>query len=320
MAKLTVAIAGTTSKTLACITALYSDDRFEIAWVLTPTPKPIGRKQTITPNPVHQFATDAHIPAFLVEHKLTSDTQQMLLSAAEKQPIDILLVVDFGYFIPSWLLSLPRIAPVNIHPSALPRWRGSSPGQFVLLYGETHSAVTVMVMNEEFDGGPIITALPFTVDRTWTTQDYYSHSFSLVCNQLADILSQFAQTKTTTPQPADSPTVTAKRIAKEDAYIPWEIISAAMHGLEITDVSEVTTQLSPLLAGALRVHSSLADLIEAAVRALQPWPAVWTNLPTKAGAKRMKILTTKVEGKKLGIETVQVEGKTPSAFNQDTEK
>jgi methionyl-tRNA formyltransferase len=67
-----------------------------------------------------------------------------------------LLVVDFGYLIPTWLLQLPAIAPLNIHPSELPKWRGSSPGQFALLFKNlgretTQTAVTLMVMNEGLD-------------------------------------------------------------------------------------------------------------------------------------------------------------------------
>lgn len=312
MPTLTIAIAGTTTRTLSCLETLYNDPRFEVVWVLTPSPKPIGRKQLITPNTVDTFAKEHSIQTFLIDSKLTTELQNALQQQVAQKPIDFLLVVDFGYLIPTWLLSLPKVAPVNIHPSALPKWRGSAPGQFSLLYGDRESAVTLMVMNEKFDGGPIIAMLPFTIEPSWTTSEYYAHSFSLITPKLGDLLAGYAQDKVSTQQPELSPTPTAKRITKEEAFVPWEYLQAAMSGKSSTE----TTGLAPLLTQALEKHQSPSHMLEAAVRALHPWPGIWTLLPTKDGQKRMKIHSVRVVGEKLLLEKVQVEGKNSTQFSE----
>ena len=69
----TVVVAGTTENTVTALSALWQDERFEIAHLITPEPKPIGRKQIITRNPVHEFAIENNIPATLVKQRLTPE-------------------------------------------------------------------------------------------------------------------------------------------------------------------------------------------------------------------------------------------------------
>ena len=307
-----IAIAGSTERTVECASALLNDNRFQIEWILTPDLKPIGRKQELKKNPVHAFAESNQITRVLIKNKIDTVIQKEILS---QKPIHLLLVVDFGYIIPDWLLSVPSHAPVNIHPSALPRWRGSSPGQFVLLYGEKTSAVSVIVMNSTLDQGDIISQIPFEVPPSWDQFRYYQESFGLISHQLPDILSNFS-TGALQPQaqPATSPTPTAVRLSRENGFIPWEVLELAMKG-----ENAKTDTLSQVLQNAAGHHPSVASLIKAASKAFYPWPGIWTEVHTDKGKKRMKILSCSVSPENsdiLQLETVPLEGKASSAWNQ----
>lgn len=317
MKTLRIAIAGTTKRTVECAEALLKSGDFAIPWVLTPEPKAVGRKKIVTPNPVQQFAENHTIPVIHLTTKITNSVRTSIENHSE---IDFLLVVDFGYIVPNWLLQLPKVAPLNIHPSALPKWRGSSPGQFALLYGEQTSAVSLIKMNDKLDQGPIIAALSFAVDPTWAAEDYYEHSFMLMSEQLTSLLKTYASTLEETPQPLTSPTATAIKISKQDAFIPWELLKKAQRTphLQLADLE--VAELSPLLAGAVSAHSCFAELVVAAVRALSPWPKVWTFIETTQGKKRMQIHSTTSrktsQGLILELGTVQIEGQSPALFNQ----
>ena len=50
----------------------------------------------------------------------------------EKNP-DILIVIAYGKIIPQQILDIPRVAPINVHGSLLPKYRGASPIQSTLL-------------------------------------------------------------------------------------------------------------------------------------------------------------------------------------------
>ena len=316
----TIAIAGTTQRTLQCAETLHASDHFDVSWVLTPSAKPVGRKKIITPNPMEQFAKENSIPAVFVEKKITKETQTQI----EKLPKpDLLLVVDFGYIVPSWLLNHSKIAPLNIHPSELPRWRGSSPGQFALLFNEQKSAVTLMVIDEKLDHGPIIHQDFFTVLPEWTQTEYYEHAFDLMCTNLNEKIAHFAElysvpekrNTAATQQPDSSPTITARMIKKTDSFIPWQYIQSAMSG----ETPQNTDDLPSLLQTALKSNSSLPLTIERATKAFNPWPLVWTTVKTNQGEKRMKILeatVTKDTQSKLILKKVHIEGKNSALWNE----
>jgi methionyl-tRNA formyltransferase len=109
MKKYLVAVAGTTQHTVQCATALFDSSEFEIAWVLTPQPKLLGRKHLLTANPLDQFAEGKNIPRMIIEEKIDQDLRSKIEAATQATPIDFLLVVDFGYLIPSWLLKLSKL-------------------------------------------------------------------------------------------------------------------------------------------------------------------------------------------------------------------
>lgn len=307
--KISLAIIGSTNRTLTCAQVLVDHPQFELSWVLTPAPRPVGREQIITPNPVHQFAQNRQIP--IIQVRTTID-QQIAEQIALFPQVDIILVVDFGYILPEWLLNLPKIAPLNIHPSELPKWRGSSPGQFVLLFGESTSAVTLMKINEKVDQGEIINQIPFLVDQEWTQNEYYQRSFELITSQLPQLIISFCQNPTQTQsQPDTCPTPIANKISKQDAFLEWDIIQAAILG-------KMTNQKasSNLLNLAYQHHRFWTETIEHATRAFTPWPNLWTLINTNKGFKRMKILESTITQQKLVLVQVQIEGQQPASFNQ----
>lgn len=299
-----IAIAGTTAHTVMCADALSQDSRFEISWVLTPSPRKVGRKQELVKNPLHVWAEEHHVSIVFVESKIDQKVQQEV-EKANKNKVDFLLVVDFGYIVPNWLLELPQIAPVNIHPSDLPKYRGSSPGQFVLLFGEKDSAVSIIKMDDLLDHGDLIYQSKIEVLNTWTMSEYYQQAFDIISKQLPNVLADFAAGKITpTPQTDDSPTPIARRLNRDDGFISWESLNAKTPP---NDVSELLKEVYEKL-------QNWPQTVVNAVRAFSPWPGVWTLVQTTKGEKRMKILEASLRDGQLELETVQIEGQQPTSL------
>jgi methionyl-tRNA formyltransferase len=307
-----IGVAGSTAHTVQCAEALWNHPHFSISWVLTPPPQPIGRKQELTKNPLHQWAEKNVIPVVFVEQKIRPE-----LETEFPDKTDFLLVVDFGYLVPPWLLAFPKIAPVNIHPSKLPRWRGSSPGQFVMLHGEKTSTVTIMIMGEGLDTGPILWQDDFDVDPTWTQTEYYHHGFTLAAKQLPTTLTDLAKgTLVPTHQPDESPTPIAGRLKKEDGFIAWATVAEAaeLTSSEVTFSTEKTSDLLETVRNA--TGENWATVLANASRALSPWPGLWTILPTTKGPKRLKLLQLKEDNGKLQLISVQLEGQKPAKWSE----
>ena len=66
---------------------------------------------------------------------------------------DFLLVSAYGKILPDWLLESPNIAPVNIHFSLLPKYRGASPIQTAILNSDQKTSVSIMQMINEMEEG-----------------------------------------------------------------------------------------------------------------------------------------------------------------------
>ncbi len=310
-----VAVAGSTSRTVLCAQSLLQDKRFELGWLMTSQPKIRGKQKVPTPTPLHQFAEKQQLTSILVNNKIDDSIKNQI--TAQPKP-DFLLIVDFGYLVPKWLLKYTRIYPLNIHPSDLPRWRGSSPAQFAILYGEKNSAISLMVPNEKLDQGDLITKLPFEVLPTWNQGDYYDFAFALIQNKLPDLLDLLAQGQLSPiPQPDQSPTMTARQLNRADGFVNWQVLSQIINGQRVKCAELGPEQMSSLLVTARAAHSSCAAMLEHACRALYPWPGLWTKIPTPHAELRMKILSCHLDQDvplQLVLDDVQIEGKNPARW------
>ncbi len=308
--QITIGFCGTGEYSVVCAQALHAHPHFKVAWIITPPPKPVGRKKIITPTPLDSWASYHHIPVMHVETNLTDLKEKI----AELPVIDYLLVVSFGYLIPPWLLQLPKIGAVNVHPSQLPKYRGSSPGQFALLYGEDESAVSIMLMNTKFDQGAIIKQLPFSLSPLENQESYYQKAFALAQENLPQILQEYAVSRHSTPQSMADLAPLARRLQREDGFIPQALIQAGQKG-ELVLKEEWIPQLGPALQELVSAQRYLspAQLIDRALRAFTPWPGIWSLSPEYKGKKdvRVKILAGSLNGQHFRLLQVQYEGEAP---------
>ena len=105
------------------------------------------------PCPVKQMADRLGIPVF----QPLSLRKPGVLEQLEAWQPDLIVVAAFGQILPKSVLALPPKGCINVHASLLPRWRGASPIQAAILAGDEHSGVTIMLMDEGLDTGPILT-------------------------------------------------------------------------------------------------------------------------------------------------------------------
>lgn len=307
----TFALAGSTQRSVAMAQALVNSGQFQPQWVVCPTAKPVGRQQTLNVSPTQIWAESHQLPVIHIENKIDESIRKAINN---QEKVDFLLVVDFGYLVPDWLLQLPTTAPINIHPSELPRWRGSSPAQFSLLYGDTRSATTIMIMNSQLDQGPILTQQPFEIGPSWTQTEYYQRGFELAAQLLPQTLLDLATGKLSpTPQPGTSPTPTARQLTKQDSFVSWSLLQRLMSGAPVaeTDLADTST----LLISAAQQQTWLKT-IDQATRAFQPWPSLWSLVPTPKGPKRLKILSLMVGAQTIELKRVQFEGQQPADWSQ----
>lgn len=228
---------------------------------------PVGRHKTITPNPVKTFAEKNNIP-FITANKLDKETIEKI---AGFKP-DFLAIADYGKILPKDLLALPKYAPLNVHHSLLPKYRGPSPAASVILAGETTSGVTIIKMGEKLDEGDILAQKEYTLAKNDTSESLLNALNKIGGELILHVLNNYARGKIKKiPQDHSKATYTRK-IEKTDGFIDSN-------------------------------NPPSREQIDRMIRAYYPWPTVWTRLEINPGV--WKIIKLLPENK------IQAEGGKP---------
>ncbi len=169
---------------------------------------------------------------------------------------DVIVVVAYGLILPREVLTIPRIAPINIHASILPRWRGAAPLQRAIMNGDSTTGLSIMHMDHGLDTGPIYDVMVEPIHNT----DTYT-SLSIRLSKLApEFLLNFLENKDNFSSPRIQKTdgiLYAEKIKKSDTKIDW---------------------------------SKTAEEIDCHIRGLASKPGAWTSIEKE----RVKVFSSKV--------------------------
>ena len=146
----------------------------DVVLVVTQPDKPSGRGLSMTPSPVKETALDLGIA---VETPTKLDSEFVERVAARQATV--LACAAYGKILPAALVTQPATPALNVHPSALPKYRGATPIQSALLAGETSTAVTIMWMAARMDAGDIALQVPTDIDP--------GENFGVLHERLAEI-------------------------------------------------------------------------------------------------------------------------------------
>lgn len=213
---------------------------FEIVGALTNPPSAKGRHKTLSPTPVALLAAEKNIPVLAPEHLDSACRNQV----AALFP-DIFVSFAYGHIFGPKFMALFQFGGINLHPSALPLYRGCSPVTATILNGDDSTAFTVQKVSEKVDEGNILAQKIVLLDGTETggslLHDAAVSGAELLCGVLSEI-SAHGFVPEGAPQKGEPSYTTF--ITKQDARIDW---------------------------------SRSARAVDACVRAYFPSPCAWTE-------------------------------------------
>lgn len=192
---------------------------------------------------------------------------------------DFFVVAAYSKILPKEILDIPRLGTVGVHPSLLPKYRGPTPIQSAILAGEKETGVTLYLLDEKMDHGPILSNEKLVMSNEETTETLTKKLAELGADLLIKLLPlmEAPQLAGALEPQGESQATYTKKFKTEDAFVDLE-------------------KDSPIE-------------IERKIRALNPEPGVFTLSPSKGGHRRMKILEVELtpEGK-LKLKKIQYEG------------
>jgi methionyl-tRNA formyltransferase len=216
-----VVFMGTGSFAAPVLEFLYRTEH-KIILVYTKKPQKQGRKQELVESPVHQVAKNLNLQVEMPD-RLTNDDLEKLREIAA----DFIIVADYGFIIPSEFLSLYQGGCINLHPSALPKWRGAAPIQRAMIAGDEVIALSVMQMDAGLDTGPVFMQYPIPLDLRKPYQDLLRDYAKMSAFFLIELLND----KYTVAKPQEYFGASyANKILTEDEKINWQDSSRQILG------------------------------------------------------------------------------------------
>ena len=220
-----VVFMGTPDIAATCLKKIL-EDGFDVVAVYTKPDRPKGRGMKMEISPVKQIAVEAGIPVFQPENFREEETVQQL---RDLKP-DVCAVVAYGRLLPQNVLDVPTYGCINIHASALPKYRGSAPYQWTVLDGQTETGVTAMYLVQKMDAGDIIEISGTTVGENETAGELLDRLAVLGADLLSKTLGRFASGEKVTATRQDESQVTfAPLLDKSMCPIDWSKTARQVH-------------------------------------------------------------------------------------------
>ena len=245
---------GTPNFALPVFEALLKADDIDVVGVVTQPDKPSGRGHEMTPSPVKVVGA-RHAVRVL---QFPSLKKPEVVEALKKLEADAFVVFSYGKMIPASVLSIPRLGCLNVHPSLLPLYRGPTPVPAAILRGDTKTGVSIMLLDEGMDTGPILAQAVVNVLPNDTTPILMHRLIAEVGSPLlVETLRRFASGQIK-PQPQDNARATICGLHdREDGFIKG---------------------------------NESSDEIDRKIRAYFPWPGCYTIVKHNGKDLRVKLL------------------------------
>jgi len=225
---------------------------FVIELVVTGVDKRRGRGTETSANLVKAAALALGIP---VSHDIND--------VLKLNPDGLLgVVVAFGNIIAPEILQ--HVPMINIHYSALPRWRGAAPVERAILSGDSTTAVCIIQVVEQLDAGDVLATAPCAIGDDDSVVALRGRLGQLALPLLIDICSNGVSSQ----QAQTGEVVVARKITAHDLTIDWSSIPVAISrqvrlGNAFTffdgirfKVHEVSSASEQLPAGSISVHDA----------------------------------------------------------------
>jgi methionyl-tRNA formyltransferase len=194
-------------------------NKHKVFCVVTQSDKKKGRYLRLGYTDIKAKALEANLKVFQPENVNTPKSVEYL----KKLNVDIFVIVSYGQILSQEVLDIPKVFPLNIHASLLPKYRGAAPINWAVINGEKVTGVTIMQVTKKMDSGPII--LQQKIDIL-NTDDSCSLEFKLRdlgADLLLKALSLIKGKNYKLIEQDEREVVFAPKLKKSDGLINWEM-------------------------------------------------------------------------------------------------
>ncbi len=203
----------------------------EITAVVTQPDKAKGRSGTLVASPVKECALRHGIPVFQpVKVKQPEAIEQLKTYEA-----DVFVVAAFGQILSQEILDIAPYGCINVHASLLPKYRGASPIQQVIIEGEKETGITIMQLDAGVDTGDMLYRKKLEIAKTDTFETLHDKLKDLGGEAIVEAFALLAEGKLVAEKQEESQSsyysLITKDMGKIDFSKPVEVIDRLIRGM-----------------------------------------------------------------------------------------
>jgi len=199
--------------------AIATTPSFRVTAVYCMPDRPKGRGHKEAATPVKTAALELGLP---VRQPASFRKDPAAVAELRAEQPDFLVVVAYGLILPQSVLEIPHLAPVNLHASLLPQYRGPSPIHAAILAGDMFTGNTVMRMNAKMDEGDILASETTPITGLDTLVSLHDRLSAMGAPLLIKTLQAFAHGEIR-PEPQNHSHATyTHKISSDTAHIDWQ--------------------------------------------------------------------------------------------------
>ncbi len=189
----------------------------EAVAVVTQPDRPAGRGRKQSPGPVKLLAERDGLQVLQPEKIRSAGAVDEILALRP----DVILVASYGQILPASLLEAPPGKALNLHPSLLPRYRGSSPVAAPILAGDSTTGTTLMLMSPRMDAGPILDQKVVPIEPEETAGELAARLAEKSAELLLADLPSWLSGEIRPRHQDESEATYTDRLSKADGAIDW---------------------------------------------------------------------------------------------------
>jgi methionyl-tRNA formyltransferase len=186
---------------------------FKIEAVVT-KPRPPHHKGEV---PVLAAAEELNVPVLTAANRRELDE----LFATRPVKSRVAVLIDFGIIVSQAVIDYFELGIVNSHFSLLPELRGADPITFAILSGQKQTGVSLMLLVEAMDEGPLLAQAVYDIRPDETTPSLTEALLEVSAVTLKEILPGYVAGDIA-PQPqAEAGATYSRKLSKADGELDW---------------------------------------------------------------------------------------------------
>ena len=186
----------------------------EVVACFTKEAKPKNRGKKLQDTIIAKIAKEHNITVFTPNN--LSDNE--IVTYIKQARIDFLVVVAYGLILPQKILDLAKYAALNLHPSALPEFRGAAPIERTIMAGKIASQICVIKMVKKLDAGDVLLSRDIDV-ADMTSGEFHDKAALIGADLILEIINNYQNIK---PYAQDDEKASyAPKITKDETKIDF---------------------------------------------------------------------------------------------------